>query len=91
MRAQFEYLGQDGERPRIALLAHDPGVLVLDLAATFADLLYEHGDGVQDVEGLEARRYQGQAILRRNEAVRPLAHDRRHVPRSEESVEAQVG
>ena len=91
MRAQLEHLGQHGQRPRVALLADDPRVLVLDLAAALADLGEQHGDGLEDVERLEAGRHQGQAVLGRDEAVGPLADDRRDVPGPEEAVEAQVG
>ena len=79
---QLEDLGQDGEGPRVALLAHHPGVLVLDLAAALADLGQQHGDGLEDVERLEAGGDQGLAVLGRDEPVGPLPDDRRDVARA---------
>ena len=37
VRAQLEHLGEHGQRLRVALVAHDAGVLVLDLAPALAD------------------------------------------------------
>ena len=91
MRAQLEHLGQHLQRPRVALVAHDPGVLVLDLAAALADLGQQHGDGLEDVERLEPGGHQRLAVLLGHEPVGPVADDGRHVARAEEAVEAQVG
>ena len=73
LRPDLEDLVQYGKRPRIAVLAHTTRVLVLDTTATLADLGQEHGDRLQDVEGLEAGGDKGLAVLLGNEAVRALA------------------
>ncbi len=88
---QLEDLGQHGQGPGIASLAHHPRVLVLDLAAALPDLREQHGDGVQDVERLEAGGDQGQPVLGRHEAVGALPDHGGDVARAEEAVEAEVG
>ena len=65
VRAELEHLGQDLERPRVALVADHPRVLVLDLAAALADLGEQHGDRLEDVERLEAGGHERLAVLRR--------------------------
>ena len=91
MGPQLEHLGQQRERARVPFVAHDAGVLVLDLAASLADLGQQHRDRLEDVERLEAGGDERLAVLRGHEAVRPLADDGRHVAGAEEPVEAQVG
>ena len=91
VRPQLEHLGEHGERLRVALVTHDAGVLVLDLAPALADLGEEHGDGLQDVERLEPGRDERLAVLLGDEPVRPVADDRRHVAGPEEPVEPEVG
>ena len=91
MGPQLEHLGQHGEGAGVALVAHDAGVLVLHLAAALAELGEQHGDGLQDVERLEAGRHQRLAVLLGHEPVGPVADHRRDVAGPEEAVEAEVG
>ena len=90
MGSQLEHLGQHGQGALVAAFSDHPRVLVLDLAATLPDLGEQHGDGVEDVERLEPRRDQRQAVFGGHEAVGALADDGRDVPGPEEAVEAQV-
>ena len=51
----------------------------------------QHGDRLEDVERLEPGGDERLAVLRGDEAVRPLADHGRHVAWAEEAVEAEVG
>ena len=64
------------------------GVLIFYLAAALPDLSQEHGNCLQDVEGLEAGGHERLAVLRADKSVGPLAYDSGHVPGAEEAVEA---
>src|SRR5579884_117729 len=52
--AQLVYFRDRPQRRGIARVRNDAGVLVLDLAAAFGELLQHHPDRLQDVERLEA-------------------------------------
>jgi hypothetical protein len=91
VRSQLEHLGKQRQRARVAFVAHDPCVLVLDLTPTLANLGEQHGDGLEDVEGLEPCGHQRFAVLGRDEPVWPLPDHRRNVTGAEEAVEAEVG
>jgi hypothetical protein len=75
--SQLENLGKAGG-PWIALVANDSRVLVLDSHRPLGSG-EEHGDGLENVERLEAGRHQRLAVSLRHEAIWPVAYDRRHV------------
>ena len=80
------------EGARVAFVANDTRVLVLDLAPALADLREEHDDRLQDVERLEPGRHQAAcrtARARTGRAGCPTTVET--WPGPEEAVEAQIG
>jgi hypothetical protein len=90
VRAQLEDLGERLQRSGVAVVVHDPLVLVLHLAATLVDLLEDHADGLQHVERLEARHDDRLLVVGGDELERPRTHHGRDVARADEPVESHV-
>src|SRR5579884_2360728 len=81
--AQLVYFRDRPQRRGIARVRNDAGVLVLDLAAAFGELLQNHPDRLQDVERLEAGDDERPVVVLRHELERRRADDHRDVPRPE--------
>ena len=91
VRPQLERLGHQLQCLGVALGPHHPRVLVLDLAASFADLLQQHVHRREDVQRLESGHHHRFSVHLGDEPVWPYPHHRGHVARSEEPDEPQVG
>ncbi len=91
VRPQFERLGHQLQCLGVAFGPHHPRVLVLDLAASFADLLQQHVHRRQDVQRLESRDHHRFSVHLGDEPIRPNPHHRGHVARPEEPRQPQVG
>ncbi len=75
----------------VALGAHHPFVLVLDLVAARLELPDQHVDGLEQVHGLEARHHDGHLVLLGQGHVLRRAHDAAHVARGDEAVHPPLG
>ena len=87
MRTQLEDFAQHLERRRVAAIANDSFVLVLDLGAAFGKLAQQHCNALQNVDRFEPGRHEGQTIFARNELIRASADHGAHVAGAEEPVE----
>src|SRR5262249_33766577 len=72
----LKYLADELLGPLVALAAHRAAVLVLDLRASFLQLLDTEIDPVQDVQRLEAGHDDRDAVLPGDWLVLGVAHDR---------------
>ena len=70
----------------VPLPPHRPCVLVLRLVAPRLQLPEEHVDRLEQVERLEARDYDGEAVLLGQRLVFPVARDCANVPRRDEAL-----
>src|SRR6266567_6872463 len=89
--SQFHGTRHRLERLDVALWPHHSRVLVLDLCPAFMKLLYNHVDGLHNIERLETGNHDRLVMLACNEIVRPHADHHTHVSCTDKTIQSQVG
>ena len=78
-------------RTHVAFARHGPRVLVFHFGAALLELPDGHAGCLPADPGLEAGDHDRHVVARGDRLVFAIAHDRAHVPRTEEALHAIVG